>query len=374
MRILASSNYFPEHIGGVERVAGDLVHALRARGHSVQWVAAETSAYPHRGDAEDAPIPAWNVTERRLGFPYPIADPRCRRTLQEIVESSDVVHLHDCLYATNLLLFRAARKLGRPVVITQHVTEVPYRSWLLRSIQGEAYRLLTEPMLSRADRVVFVSERVRARFASVVSRRRGEVIENGVDLSGLASQKAERRRVREELGFDVRDTVLLFAGRFVAKKGLAHIRAAAIARPTWRWLLVGRADDMDPRTWQLPNVTVLEPVGHERMGSIYSAANLLVLPSTGEGLPVVMQEALICGTQVVTTVDTATNLAIQRRMVHEWNPAGGSLVDAIIDALRSPLDSGEISRQARLRWDLAGVVVRYETLMAGALAAPRSAL
>ena len=138
------------------------------------------------------------------------------------------MHLHDCLYATNLLLFRAALKIGRPVVITQHVTEVPYRRWLVRSIQGEAYRLLTEPMLARADRVVFVSERVRARFQNVVSRRRSEVIENGIDVSRFGPpQVAERHRIRQELGFDADDTVLLFAGRFVGKKGLAHIRAAA---------------------------------------------------------------------------------------------------------------------------------------------------
>jgi phosphatidylinositol alpha-1,6-mannosyltransferase len=375
LRILASSNYFPEHIGGIERVAGDLVQALRARGHSVRWVAAETSDCPHRGNVEDAPVPAWNVTERRLGFPYPIPDPRCRHSLQEIVEASDVVHLHDCLYATNLMIFQAARKLGRPVVITQHVTEVPYRRWLLRAVQREAYRRLTEPMLSRADRVVFVSERVRARFADVVVGNRSEVIENGVDVPGLAlPAQHERTRIRERLGYAASDTVLLFAGRFVEKKGLAHIRAAASARPLWRWLLVGRVDDEDPRTWRLPNVTVLDPVGHERMGSLYTAADLLVLPSTGEGLPVVVQEALISGTPVLTTVDTAASLAGDRGMVRAWDPAGGSLENAIADAVRQPEDPREIALHARHRWDLDDVATRYESLMQTALAAPRRTL
>ncbi len=374
MKILASSNYFPEHIGGIERVAGDLVHALRARGHSVRWVAAETSECPHRGNVEDAAIPAWNVTERRLGFPYPIPDPRCRHSLEEIVDASDVVHLHDCLYATNLMIFRAARKLGRPVVITQHVTEVPYRRWLLRSIQREAYRRVTEPMLSRADRVVFVSDRVRARFAGVVVGNRSEVIENGVDVSGLAlPAHHERARIREQLGYDESDTVLLFAGRFVEKKGLAHIRTAAAARPFWRWLLVGRVDDEDPREWCLPNVSVLDPVGHERMGSLYAAADLLVLPSAGEGLPVVVQEALISGTPVLTTVDTAASLAGHCGIVRAWDPATGPLETAVADALREPQDSREIALHALHRWDLDDVATRYEALMETALATPRRA-
>lgn len=372
MRILASSNYFPEHIGGIERVAGDLVGGLRAQGHTVQWVAAEPSAYPHRGDAEDAPIPAWNVTERRLGFPYPLPDPRYRRALSEFVEASDVVHLHDCLYATNLLLFRAALKIGRPVVITQHVTEVPYRRWLVRSIQAKAYRLLTEPMLARADRVVFVSERVRARFQDVVSRRRSEVIENGIDVSRFGPpQAAERHRMRLELGFEDDETVLLFAGRFVAKKGLAHIRAAAAAEPFRRWLLVGRTDDEDPRSWQLANVTVVDPVGHERMRSMYAAADLLVMPGVGEGLPVVVQEALVCGTPVLTSVETAAGLAGRRSPVHEWDSATDSLSGAIDKALAQGRDVQAISTQARQRWDLAEVVKRYEVLMRTALALPR---
>ncbi len=372
MKILASSNYFPEHIGGSERVAGDLVHALRARGHSVRWVAAETSDCPHRGNLEDAPIPAWNITERRLGFPYPIPDPRCRRSLQEIVAESDIVHLHDCLYATNLMIFRAARRLGRPVVITQHVTEVPYRRWLLRSVQREAYRMLAEPMLSRADHVVFVSERVRERFADVVGPSRGEVIENGVDVSGLALPvQQEGARIREELGYSGNDTVLLFAGRFVEKKGLSHIRTAAAARPSWRWLMVGRVDDEDPRDWCLPNVTVLDPVGHERMGSLYAIADLVVLPSTGEGLPVVVQEALMCGTPVLTTVDTAGGLAGHRAMVDAWDPTTGSLESAIAGAVSHRQDPNEIARRARQRWDLEDVATRYEAVMHSALATPR---
>jgi glycosyltransferase involved in cell wall biosynthesis len=228
-------------------------------------------------------------------------------------------------------------------------------------------------MLSRADRVVFVSERVRARFADVVARHRSEVIENGVDVSGLAlPAQHERTRIREQLGYDVSDIVLLFAGRFVEKKGLAHVRIAAAARSSWRWLLVGRVDDEDPREWRLPNVTVLDPVGHERMGSLYTAADLLILPSTGEGLPVVVQEALICGTPVLTTVDTAAGLAGHRGMVRAWDATTGSLESAIAEAVGRPENPDEIALHARLRWDLDDVATRYEALMQTALAAPRS--
>ena len=116
---------------------------------------------------------------------------------------------------------------------------------------------------------------------------------------------------------------------------------------------------------------MIEPVSHERMRSMYAAADLLVMPGVGEGLPVVVQEALICGTPVLTSVETAAGLAGRRTAVHAWDSATDSLSCAIDKALAQGRDVQAISTQARQRWDLAEVVERYEALMRTALALPR---
>lgn len=370
MRIVEAGNYFPEHPGGIETVTRDLVTALRGRGHQVSWVAADVPPGRHRGGEDDIAIPAWNVLERRAGFPYPLPSPVVTRKLRAIVARTDVIHIHDCIYPHNAMLFALAKQARRPVLLSQHVAEVPYDGQVRRSLQRVAYRSLVEPMLRRADAVVFVSETVRRRFAGIPRTSCVAVIENGIDLSLFPEQTSvSRGEARDRLHLPRDATVLLYLGRFVAKKGLPHIRTAAAASPQWHWLLVGRKDDADPSAWNLENVRCLAPVPRKDVATLLAAADLLVLPSRGEGLPVAIQEALVSGVPVLTTLETAAGLGEVRQLVDVWDPAGSSLVHAIAASL---LRTGEPPSTviARRRWELDAVAERYERILETLCAAP----
>lgn len=365
MQILLVSNYYPEHVGGVESLAATLAAGYRQHGHQVRWLAGDIRARPHAGHADDVPLRVWNGIER-AGFPYPVPGPGGLVRVSRHVAWSDVVHMHDCLYAANLATFFAARRHRRPLLITQHVAEVPYSNPLLQGLQSVAYSTLGQIVLSGADQVAFETQEVLRWFEGRVRFRRPPIlIENGIDTELFrAASDQERRRFRANLGIDGDRPLVLFVGRFVEKKGIQLLRPVVEATRDWSWLFIGRAGDVDPAAWRLPNVRVLSPLSHPALRDHYVAADLLALPSIGEGFPVVAQEAMSCGTPVLLSAQTARGLPAIRELVFTTSrePADlhSALLHAVATVLRDPGWRARVATLARERWASGYYVRAYE--------------
>src|SRR2546421_7337929 len=374
MRILMVSNYFPEHIGGVETVADNLARGYRARGHRVRWLAAQPRQTPHHGHPDDVPLACWNLTEDRLGFPYPIPGPISWLRLIREVAGCDVVHVHDCLYLVSVTATLVARAYRKRVLLTQHVGPVPYRSPVLRWLQRLAYATLGRLVLGQSTRIVFVSQSVADWFAGDVSpSKRATVVANGVDGAIFGPVDADRRQeLRRELGLPQSSPVLMFSGRFVEKKGLRLIREVAVAEPGWSWTLIGRPGDIDPRSWHLENVHVLPPMSQARLAAYYAAADLFVLPSVGEGFPVAVQEAMACGTPAVVSDEVRSNVPEAPLFSAARN--GQAIRAAIATALTSltagPNLRDRVATYTRERWDWNSVVGLYADALTSLLIAP----
>jgi phosphatidylinositol alpha-1,6-mannosyltransferase len=303
LKILVTTNYYPEKMGGIEIVAQNLVLRFRKAGHEVRWVAAEVNRSRRIPREGDYPLKVWNFTDERLGFPYPVPHPSAMIATREHVHWADIVHMHDCLYLQNQYIFWQARLLRRPVVLTQHIGMVPYPQSYKVALQKVAYHSIGKAILGKADQAVFVSETVKLWFESFVSfRNPPQVIPNGVDLAVFGEKNGE------EIQSSNNSPSLLFVGRFTQKKGLALIRELAAARPEWAWTLIGSAGEIDPAAWGLGNVTVLPPCAQSDLRKLYRSANVLVLPSVGEGFPLVVAEAMGCGTPVLIGPETAAAL------------------------------------------------------------------
>ncbi len=365
MRILAVSNYYPEHVGGIESLAATLVAGYRRNGHQVRWLAGDLRDRPHHGDPDDVPVRVWNAVER-LGFPYPVQGPAATSRINQHVAWSDVVHMHDCLYAVNVATFLAARRLRRPVLLTQHIAKVPYTNPLIRGLQSLAYASLGRAVLSTADQVAFESEEVRRWFEPRVRFHRPPVvIESGVDTQLFSpASEAERLAQRERLGVSGKQPLLLFVGRFVEKKGIKLIRPVIEANPSWSWLFIGRVGDVDPQAWRLPNLRVIDPLSHPELRNHYVAADLLVLPSLGEGFPVVAQEAMSCGLPTLLSAQTARGLPAVRDLVFTISTDRDDLNAAVQKAVAAVLADdglrGRVASLARERWTAEAFVARYE--------------
>lgn len=304
MRILTVSHFFAAHGGGIELVAGHLNRELAAQGHETTWAAADEGSVPDTATTQAIGLNTVDWLERLTGLPMPIPLPGAILRLWRAVAASETVIVHDALYLSSIFALIMARWQRRPVLLIQHIADIPFASPVLRGVMALANRVATRPMLRAADQVVFISATVRERFASVRYRRPPLLLFNGVDTAVFhPAAIGERASLRAREGWgDGR--VLLFVGRFVEKKGLMVLAALAARRPDWRFILVGRGP-IDPSRWGLGNVVVLAHRSPAELAKLYRAADLLVLPSVGEGFPLVIQEAMACGLPVVCGSDTA---------------------------------------------------------------------
>ena len=301
MKLLLVSAFYEAHKGGIERVAGALARALVARGVAVHWLAADASPPPEPGPGPQSaarlttdPIPAWNGIERRLGVPVPIWGFGGWRRLRRALRDVDAVMLHDTLYVGNILAYLAAKLARKPIMIVQHVGPIAFSNPLLRVIMALGDRLVGRSMLARADQVVFISQTTADAFDSVRFRTAPALIFNGVDTEMFYPEDARPLPSRP---------LVLFSGRFVERKGLDVVAALARARPDVDFHLAGWGP-MDPEAWGLPNVTSATIAGRAEMRDLYRAADLVILPSIGEGFPLVIQEALATGTPVICATET----------------------------------------------------------------------
>jgi glycosyltransferase involved in cell wall biosynthesis len=292
----------------VEAVAWEIASRLAQRGIAdITWHSSDTDPAPRdRRGLHCVPAGTCNFAERRLGFPFPLWSPASLASLVRSVRKADVVHLHDFLYLSNIVAWAAARLWQRPVVVTQHVGMIPYRSVLMRVALTAANRILGKLVLGSAARTLFVSSAVLDYFRAFV--RFGAPpshLPNGVDTAIFAPADDDRRRaLRAGLGARPQAPVLLFAGRFVEKKGLPLLRRLAERLPDACWIFAGWGP-LDPSGWGLPNVSVRHSMTKEELVPLYQAADLLVLPSYGEGFPLVVQESMACGTPALVGEETA---------------------------------------------------------------------
>lgn len=365
-RVTLVTHYYPAHRGGVERVAGQLAERLASSGTAeFEWHASDCDVAP-------APVPgvttvparSWNGIERLLGFPYPLWSAHALRRLIEACRTADVVHLHDCLYFPNIVAYVAARRAGRPVLVTQHIGHIPYGNPLLRGLQRIANGILGRWILGRADRVVFESATVQDYFTRFVRfRSPPALIANGVDTDRFAPADAAGRRAERP--------VLLFLGRFVEKKGLAVLHELARRLADVRWVFAGWGP-LDPSAWGLANVTVVPSPGAAQLASLYREADLFVLPSVGEGVPLSLQEAMACGTPALVGAETAAGIPGAEEVLLRERVGDADTAERWAARIRALLGSGElqalrprVAAFAREHWSWERCTARYAGIISG---------
>lgn len=298
--VLQVSAYFPGYGGGVEAVAGEIAKRCASRVKQFSWIAGgRESDLPDLkgfGAVRLVPVHSIGLFEWLFGLPVPIWGWRGIRRLWVEIKRADVIHVHDLLYFPSLLSILFAKLLHKPVLLTQHIGDIPYKSRVSRYCMWLLNRLLGRIVMRSVDQVSFISSHVQESFCRFVKFNvPPALILNGVD------HEVYRPCPQRTLSGCRR---ILFVGRFVEKKGIELFRGS-LDLPGVTWRFVGHGP-LSPVFWperEGCEVEVFENIRGKDVVGFYQWADLLVLPSVGEGFPLVIQEALACGVPVLVSKD-----------------------------------------------------------------------
>lgn len=361
------SAFFPAHGGGIEAVAGRLVRGMAASGGSIQWMAGGAAAEMPEWDIPGVEIErasSVDFIEKSLGLPWPLWGWRSMLKLWRRVASVDVVHVHDYLYMPSLTAILFAKLARKPVVLTQHIGFIPFSSAVARTLLSTLNRTLGCLVLGRASQVVFVGIPVKDYFERFVDFRcRPLLIHNGVD------HDVYRYRSCDEKRYDDGVMDLLFVGRFVEKKGIQYLREC-MDIPGVRWTFIGKGP-LSPEYWPISNMNfrVLGHLSPSKCIEFYRNSDLLVLPSVGEGFPLVVQESLACGTPVLVGSSVASTFpTIDPSCVFSVDPTveeGGKVRAAVLDAVSKKDDIRKARKNAfklSLQWSWDNCVAAYDRI------------
>ncbi|GMA21114.1 glycosyltransferase [Arsenicicoccus piscis] len=317
---------------GVPNVALALVADQVARGFEVTVACPTDEGYLAARAAEaGATVRHWAAT--RSPGPSSLAEARSLAAIVADVDP-DVVHLHASKAG---LAGRLAVRGRRPTIFMPH-------AWSFEAVTGPVARAsaLWERLATRwTDLTLCVSEQERRTGAAArCLARRTVVVPNGVDTDRWVPR--DRETARAELGIGPVPLAVV-VGRLARQKGqdvaIAAWPAVLEHLPGAQLVLVGDGPDRPALAAQvgmagLDDSVRLVPGGDPTPW--FAAADVVVLPSRWEGMPLVVLEAMAGGRSVVCSdvAGMSEALGASTPVVTPDDPA--ALADALVVRLTDP--------------------------------------
>lgn len=303
--VVTGTRGIPAIMGGVETHCEELFPRVAALGFDVTVM--RRSSYVGDSLTEWKGVKLVDIpTPRKKAFEAIVHTVRAVIAARRL--GADVVHIHAIGPA---LVTPLARLLGMKVVFTHHGPDYDRDKW------GAAAKMmlrLGEMLGCRfANRVIVISDVIRNLIASKHGRTRGvSLIYNGVP----AADKCSFPDYFSELGITEGDYVLGMS-RFVPEKNLHHlIEAFTRVRPEGvKLVIAGDSDFPDEYSEGLKRqaceagVVLTGFVKGQKLHSLLTNARCFVLPSSHEGLPIALLEAMSYGLPVIVS-DIPANLEV----------------------------------------------------------------
>jgi len=370
MRILTVIYEFPPIGGGGGRAAFDICRELAARGHDVTVLTAHMHGLPFQENSDGVRvirISSLRTESFRASFAamlaYVLAGLWAGLRLISL-NRPEIIHTHFAV-PSGALAWALSVLTGIPYILTAHLGDVPGG---VPEKTGAWFRWLepfTKPIWKRATKVIAVSEFTR-QLALKHYPVEVQVIPNGADVLHLVPAEIKVNHPPR----------IVFAGRFVDQKNpMTIVKALSeIQDLEWTCSMLGDGPLFDEvrakivssglsNRIKLPGWVTPEDVLNE-----LSKSDILFMPSSSEGLPVVGVQALAKGLAIV-----GSNIGGFMDLVD--NSRNGYLIDvqdknAFAQALRKLISNPEILLQCRQSsiekcrgFDIQKVADEYEKIM-----------
>jgi glycosyltransferase involved in cell wall biosynthesis len=263
--------------------------------------------------------------------------------------SAAVLHVHAGIGWEGHGLANAGWMAGVPVIRTEHL---PYL--LTDAAQIDEHRL----SVGLVQRLCFVSEATAESYRHAgFAGSSAAVVQNGIDEP---SPTRSRAAIRMMLDIDDDNDMVITVARFTPQKNypllLAAARLVCERMPSARFVWVGdgpeRAAIEERATAAGPQASITLLGERDDVPDLLMAADLFVLPSLFEGLPLVLLEAMALGLPVVATRIGGTREAIGDD--YPWLVAANdtdALAGAIVHALSNPQERTRVGAANRNRFE-----------------------
>ena len=310
-RICLVTHFFPPHMGGIEKVSYEQSKRLTESGYEIDVLTSKIKGqneHPAKGIRVFA-YPSLKLAER-FGVPYPILTVEAYKKFAKVIKKCDLVHAHGHVYMSSYLAGKLAKKYKKPFIVTQHNTWIDYQSWL-NIMENINDLTIGKSVLKHADRILTVSkETMKYVLRLGADKAKTSVMYNGVDTNCFHPVK--KGESRKKLGLPKKRKIIFSARRLVYKNGIDTLIESAhlVARnnPDILFVVAGKGPSrklIEDRIKELgieDSIKLTGFVPDDLLPVYYDAADYFVLPSaSGEGLPLVLFEAMACGLPVIAT-------------------------------------------------------------------------
>lgn len=335
------------NVGGAEMLAARLARRLRSECRFLFACLDEAGTLGIELRAEGFRV---EVLDRSAGLDW-----RCAARLAQLLrrERVDLIHAHQY---TPFFYAMMGRLLARkpPILFTEHGRHFPDYPRRKRMI---ANRLLLE----RRDRVVAVGNSVRQALINNEGfpGDRVEVIYNGIDETTFVKGDPDQADLRGQLGIGPGDLLVLMVARLDYLKdhgtALRTIQRLAAQAPRVRLLLAGEGPERGGIEAQIEELKLGNQVRllglRNDIPQLVRAADLFLLTSISEGIPLTVIEAMATSLPVVATKVGGLPEVVEDGITGFLAPSGddAQLAKQILRLSDSPDLRQEMGRRGRQR-------------------------